>query len=54
MKDKSSPKKKEEEPEKIIVRGYDKMLNLLDKDYEVEEELRGETFLMRKLNQRVI
>lgn len=52
MNDKGSPQKDEEESYKIIVNGYEKMLTLLDMDYEVEEELSGETFLMRKVNQR--
>jgi len=48
MKDNLSPKKKEEEPEKIMVEGHDKMLTYLDKGYVVDAELRGEMFLMRK------
>ena len=48
MNDKSSPQKDEEEHDKIMVEGYDKMLTFLDKGYEVDEELRGEMFLMRK------
>jgi len=48
MKDNLSPKKDEEEPEQIIAESYEKMLTFLDKGYEVEEELRGETFLMKK------
>jgi len=53
MKNKSSTQKEEEESVKIgegtfIVDSYEKMLTLLDRDYEVEEELSGERFLMRK------
>jgi len=55
MNDKSSDKKDVEDLKNtFIVDGFDKMLTLLDQDYEVAEELSGEKFLMRKLNQRVI
>jgi len=37
---------KEEGP--IIVRKYDDMLNLLDKDWEVKEEYSGDFFIMAK------
>jgi len=52
MNDKSSTRKDEEESVKIIVDSYERMLTLLDKDYEVVEELVGESFLMKKVSQR--
>ncbi len=48
MNNKTSPRKDEEESEKIMVEGYDKMLTYLDKGYVVDEELRGDMFLMTK------
>lgn len=32
----------------VVVEGMEEMLNLLEQDYEVTEELSGETFLMAK------
>lgn len=49
MNGKVSHKKDEEDlKNRFIVDSYEKMLALLDKGYEVEEELIGDLFLMRK------